>query len=223
MDLAKDPGRGNCEFSPTIQSGSRLELIISATCINTEIMKLIVAVLVSSVMAHLIHAQSLPSATNATPTKIEMLEATTNAIIVKGLGDAGSVSVGSGVMVFQLKESFNADTGARLHGLSLDYAQSNYHRRELIDYDELNLLIKAIDYILSVNHNVTRLPNFMVQFRTRTGFQVIGIGNQRQSFTEMYLQFSSGERMPVNPTQMAQLRGMLANCAVALEALGARK
>ena len=185
-------------------------------------MKIIAAVLLSSVVISAVHAQIQLEATNS-PTKIETLESVTNAIIVKGLGDAGSVSVGSGVMAFQLKESFNVDTGARLLGLTLEYTQASFRRREVIDYDELALLLKAIDSILAVNHNVTQLPNFVVEFKTKSGFQVIGIGNQRQSFIQMHLQFGSGERIMVNPTQMVQLRGMLANCQTALEALGAAK
>ena len=185
-------------------------------------MKMIAAVLLSSVFIAAAHAQTPPETTNA-PTKIETLESSTNAIIVKGLGDAGSVSVGSGVMAFQLKESFDVDTGARLQGLTLEYTQGNFRRREVIDYDEIALLLKAIDSVLAVNHDVTQLPNFVVEFRTKSGFQIIGIGNQRQSLTQMYLQLGTGERIIVNPTQMVQLRGMIANCQTALDALGAAK
>jgi len=182
-------------------------------------MKIIAAVLLSLVLAAAVRAQTMTESTNVAPTKIETLEAQTNAIIVRGIGTASTLSAGPGMLTFQLKESLNADTGAKMHGLMLDYAMANFHRRMVIDYDELAPLLKAMDYIQTVNHDVTQLPNFEVQFRTRSGFQVIGIGNQRQTAVQMYMKFGGDERILVNSTQMAQLRVMIAQCQVALDAL----
>lgn len=184
-------------------------------------MKIIAAVLLSSVLSWAVHAQSPTEITNVSPTKIETLESQTNAIIVRGIGTASTLSAGPGMLTFQLKESFNADTSAKLHGLLLDYALANFHRRMVLDYDELALLLKAMDYIQTVNHDVTQLPNFEVQFRTRSGFQVIGIGNQRQTTVQMFLKFGDDERIPVSSTQMSQLRTMISQCLVALDALRA--
>jgi hypothetical protein len=186
-------------------------------------MRIIAAVLLSSVLASAVHAQSTTETTNAPPTKIETLESATNAIIVRGIGDAGSASVGSGTLTFRLKSSSNVDTGAQLQGLTLEYTVANFHQRAVIDYDELAGLLKAIDYIQTVNHDVTQLPNFVVSFRTKSGFQVIGVGSRRQSFVQLFLQFGNGGRIVANPSQMSQVRGMIANCKVALEALASSK
>ncbi len=186
-------------------------------------MKIIAAVLLSSALASAVHAQIMTETTNVAPTKIETLEAQTNAIIVRGIGTASTLSTGPGMLTFQLKESFNADTDAILHGLMLDYATGNFHRRMVIDYDELTPLLKAMDYVQTVNHDVTQLPNFEVEFRSKSGFQIIGIGNQRQTAVQMFLKFGGDERIAVNSTQMAQLRVMIAQCQVALDALRGAK
>ena len=184
-------------------------------------MRIIAAVLLSTMLACAVRAQSPTETTNVAPTKIETLESQTNAIIVRGIGTASTMSAGPGMLTFQLKESFTPDTGAKLHGLMLDYAMSNFHRRMVIDYDELTPLLKAMDYIQTVNHDVTQLPNFEVEFRTRSRFQVIGIGNQRQTTIQMFLKFGGDERISVSSTQMSQLRAMIAQCQVALDALRA--
>ena len=182
-------------------------------------MKIIAAVLLASALASAAHAQTMAVTTNVAPTKIEMLELQTNAIIVRGMGAASTLSAGPGMLTFQLKESFNADTGAKLHALMLEYAMGNFHRRMVIDYDELTPLLKAMDYLLTANHDVTQLPNFVVEFRTRSGFQVIGIGNQRQTAVQIFMKFGDDDRIPLNSTQMSQLRVMIAQCQVALDAL----
>ena len=182
-------------------------------------MKIIAAVLLSATLASAVHAQFLTEATNVTPTKIETLEAQTNAIIVRGIGTAGSLTAGTGLLTVQLKESLNADTNVKLLGLLLDYAQGNFHRRMVLDYDELALLLKAMDYIQTVNHDVTQLPNFEVVFRTKSGFQVIGIGNQRQTAVQIFMKLGDDERISVNSTQLSQLRTLIAQCQVALDAL----
>lgn len=184
-----------------------------------KLMKIIAAVLLSSVLASAVHAQTIMETTNVAPTKIETLESQTNAIIVRGIGTASTLSAGPGMLTFQLKESFNADTGAILHGLLLDYAMGSFHRRIVIDYDEITPLLKAMDYIQTVNHDVTQLPNFEVEFRTKSGFQVICIGNQRQTAVQMFMKFGDDDRILVNSTQMSQLRVMVAQCQVALDAL----
>jgi len=182
-------------------------------------MKIIATVLLSTTLALAVQAQFLTEATNVAPTKIETLESATNAIIVRGIGTAGSLTAGPGLLTLQLKESLNVDTNVKLLGLQLDYAQGNFHQRMLIDYDELSPLLTAMDYIQKVNHDVTQLPNFEVVFRTKSGFQVIGIGNQRQTAVQIFMKVGDDERIPVNSTQLSQLRTLIAQCQVALDAL----
>jgi hypothetical protein len=161
--------------------------------------------------------------TNVSPTQIEALEEQTNVIIIKGIGPGGSLTVGSGILTVQLKESFIPDNGARLQGLVLDYEQGEFHRRAVVDYDEIAPLLKAMDYIAAVSHDVSGLPDFEAAFKTKAGFQVIGIGNRRQTGVQMFLNFEWRERIPVSSVQMAELRNLIAQSQTALDALNVQK
>ncbi len=158
-------------------------------------------------------------ATNEIRAAIEIFEAQTNVLLVKGVGVGGSVNFGSGVMSVRLKDTFSPDNGQRLQGLVLTYTEGDRRERATVDYEEIDPLLKAIDYVRSASYDVTGLPSFEVEYRTRDGLRIIGLGSRRQSSVEDFVQFDDGDRIPLNSDQIMQLRGIISQARTALDNL----
>ncbi len=148
--------------------------------------------------------------TNAPRTDLEMLELQPDGIIVKGFGPAGSVSVGQGTLSVRVKESFNVDTGGKLEGLTLDFTEGAQRERTVIDYEEIVPLLKGLDYIQSVNYDVTKLSGFETAFQTKSGCRFSAFGSQRHTAIQTFIQFEDAPKIELNSDQIAQLRNVIA-------------
>ena len=166
---------------------------------------------------------ALAQATNAIQTDIENLEGQTNVLIVKGFGSGGMVSVGGGVLAVHLKESFSPDDGKKLQALVLDYNEGGARQRAIIDYVEIDSLLRGLDYIRTAAYGVTGLPSFEVIYRTRDGFKIIGVGSHRESSVQTYVQFDGCQRVLMDSDQMAQLRNTIAQARNTLDELKTAK
>jgi hypothetical protein len=164
-------------------------------------------------------ASATAQSTNIIRADIEQFEAQTNLLIVKGLGTGGSVDFGTAVMAVRLKDSFNPDTGRRLQGIVINFADGDRHERATIDYDELDPLLRAMDYIRAASYDVSSLPSFEAVYQTKDGFRVIGLGSHRQSSVQHFVQFDDCARIPLNSEQIARLRGVISQARNALDEL----
>lgn len=164
-------------------------------------------------------ASAQVQSTNAVRADIEQFEAQTNLLIVKGTGVGGTVNFGNAAISIRLKDSYNPDTGRRLQGIVILFAEGERRERATIDYDELEPLIKAFDYIRSATYDVSGLPSFETVFQTKDGFRVIGFGGHRQTSVQHFVQFDACARIPLNSDQIAQLRGIISQARNALDEL----
>ena len=161
--------------------------------------------------------------TNNVRTDIEVFEAQTNLVVVKGFGTAGSVSVGNGILNIRLKESFSPDTGGKWQALVLDCSDDGAREWAVIDYAEIESLLRGIDYIRSATYDVTGLPGFEASYQSRDGFRVIGVGSHRQSAVQTFVQFEGCRRIPLNSDQMSQLRNQISQARQTLDQLKSPK
>ena len=165
-----------------------------------------------------IASAQVPS-TNNLRADIELFEAQTNLLIVKGMGVGGTVNLGNAAISVRLKDSFNPDSGRRLQGIVILFAEGERRERATIDYDELEPLLKAFDYARSATYDVTGLPSFEASYQTRDGFHVIAFGGHRQSSVQLFVQFDDGARIPLNSDQLAQVRGIISQARNTLDEL----
>ena len=161
--------------------------------------------------------------TNGPATEIEALEQQTNTIIIKAFGPAGTVSIGNGILTVRQKESTDSVTGRRLYGLVLDYNAGGDRLRAVVDYADVDSLVDGVDYIRTINYDVTKLPSFEAFYMTKSGWRVISYCSQRQSGIQLFIEFGEGTRIPVNLDQMTQLRNLIAQTKKSLDALRTAK
>jgi hypothetical protein len=161
------------------------------------------------------HAQT---ATNAPATLIENFELQSDSIMVKGFGDIGSVATEGGAVSVRCKESNNVSANQKMYGISVALAVGQEHASLVVDYDELEGLIRALDYLSKISYNVTPLPSFDASFTTRSGLRVGAHVDHRQSAIQLYLQFEDTEKIPVNADQFTQFLNLINSAKTALDA-----
>ncbi len=160
------------------------------------------------------HAQSQ---TNAPATQIENFELQPDAILVKGFGDIGSVSTEGGAVSVHCKESNNLTINQKMYGISVALTEAQAHGALVVDYDELEGMIHALDFLSKISYQVTPMPGFDASFTTRSGLRVGAHVDRRQSAIELYLQFEDTEKIPLSADQFTQLENLITSAKTALD------
>jgi hypothetical protein len=102
-------------------------------------------------------------------TRLEALDTQTGAVIVKNYTYIGAVSGFSGIATVVSYEFVDAQTGRKDYGIGVEVretARSEREARTYVDYDEIDALLRGIDYISKIERSAT-LENFEAQYRTR--------------------------------------------------------
>jgi len=120
--------------------------------------------------------QTKPEPSHKAKTKLEAFQAKTGVVIIRGFSVIGSVSGQySGSVSVESREFLDASTGKREYGITIHVAKGGEIEREntsYIDYDEIESLLKGIDYISKVKSSVTNLEDFQADYRTKGDFQI---------------------------------------------------
>jgi hypothetical protein len=130
--------------------------------------------LLSSALTSL--AQDAKPSSAETKTKLEAFQAKTGVVIIKGFSDAGSITDQfGGSLKVQSREFRDATSGLRVLGVTIQLKESSRLEREstsFIDYDEIDSLIKGLDYVSKIDNSSTQLSNFEAGYRTRGDLEI---------------------------------------------------
>ena len=146
--------------------------------------------------------------TNAFPTKLEAIEAQAGTVIIKGAGQIGSLAVGEVSIAVLTKETTDVSAGLKEYGLAIELTVNNQQVwKRVVDYDEMDSLIKGLNYISRINYDVTTMPVFVAAYATKSGFRVGAYTSQRRAAIQFFLQDHSSDsgRILITPGQIAQL------------------
>jgi hypothetical protein len=109
-------------------------------------------------------------------TRLEQFQARSGGVVIKGFTDVGSLSGRLGGVVQVTSTEFtDATSGAKQFGIAIEVKETGRFERSsrsYIDLDEIDSLLKGIDYIGSVEKTVTKLANFEATYRSRGDFRV---------------------------------------------------
>ncbi len=158
--------------------------------------------------------------TNSLRTDLGVLEAQTGVIIIKGFGSVGTIPVGADVISLRTKESTDVASGLKAYGLSVQIeANSLPMERIYVDYDEIDSLLGAIDYLIKIKYDVTALPGFEASYTTKAGFRVIANSIRRDGAIQHSLQYGDEPRIMLSSIQMTQLHDLIEQGRKNLDAL----
>jgi hypothetical protein len=181
--------------------------------------QLFVILIVAGSLAFAGHAQD----TNIFKTDLEMFEAQTGTVIVKGFGEVGTISTSAGIISVRVKESMNVSTGARQYGIAVGFTGNDQSiERLVVDYGELDSMLNGIDYLSKVTYDATTLPGFEAEYATKSGLRIIAFSSRRQGVILTFLQYCNLPRIPLTSAQVTQFEGLIGQAKTSLDSLRAK-
>ena len=123
-------------------------------------------------------------------TKIEIFEARTGTVIVRGSVLIDTMSAQNGTVSVRAKESLEPGSGRKVYGIAVDLTEDGRpHDTTMVDYEELGSFLNAIESISKANHSMTSLPDYDVGYTT-TGWLrlVVYTSAKRPGTTQIALQ-----------------------------------
>src|SRR5229473_4307162 len=108
-------------------------------------------------------------------TKLEEFSAKTGIVVIRGFSTIGEVR-GMGSVTVTAREFRDASNPKlRQTGLTVEVKESGRLEREsisFVDYDEIDSLLRGIDYISKIERNVTSLKDFEAEYKTKGDFGI---------------------------------------------------
>ena len=110
--------------------------------------------------------------------KLEDIDGRMETLLIKGRHWVGTVRAQNGsarVEAFEVRDTHNSDraTGVLITFLPADANSRSDEIRSMIDYEEIDGLVKMVDTMIKADDNVTKLSHFEERYRTRGDFEVM--------------------------------------------------
>jgi hypothetical protein len=108
--------------------------------------------------------------------KLEDFDGRLETILIKGRSWVGTVRAQNGTARVEATEIRDTATSTRAAGVVVTVIADGGplgEIRALIDYEEIDALVKAMDTALKAGETVTKLTHFEVRYRTRGDFEVM--------------------------------------------------
>jgi hypothetical protein len=189
-------------------------------------MKKYLAVITLSLAAVLMPDAGRAQTTNYWPflpqTKLEGFETNTGTLILKATVPIANVAASGGELSVMCRQITDLGTGRTEYGIALAVL-GNERPDEvcLIDYDELDSLQDALDYLNKIDWTVTSLPGFNAVYTTKGGFRVTAYGDRRRGgigFAVRNIRLA-GPPLQLSNSQLAQLRSVFDEARAKLDSL----
>ncbi|HKS27447.1 MAG TPA: hypothetical protein VJS44_06485 [Pyrinomonadaceae bacterium] len=172
--------------------------------------------------------QSAPSLPAVPPpfepsTRLEALDAQVGSVLVKNSTYIGGVSGFSGIVMVTSYEFVDVQTGRKDYGIGIELRETGRSDKEgrdartYVDYDEIDALTRAMDYISRIERSAT-LENFEAQFRTRGELQVATFIRPNGSLqSEVSIGFFRRAVITISLGKLADFRKLIADAKTALD------
>ncbi len=107
--------------------------------------------------------------------KLEDLETRESTLLIKGRTWIATLRTAGGSARVEATEIREAGNSARASGVTITFVSANPDNsvRSLIDYDEIDSLVKAFDAMAKADEAVTKHTHFEAHYRTRADFELI--------------------------------------------------
>jgi hypothetical protein len=155
-------------------------------------------------------SQDQPEALKSQPaTKLESFSSRTGIVLIKGFSTVGVVN-GLGRISIDAREFRDASNPKQAqYGVAIEVKESGRLEREstsFIDEDEIESLIKGLEYISKIDRSVTALNSFEAQYRTKGDFAMtvfsgrggeisLGVSSGRIGRASAFLKLSDAQQI----------------------------
>lgn len=138
-------------------------------------------------------AQEIEDAALEPKTKLEAFQLRNGVVVIKGFSRIGVAAGTDGSSIeVETRELRDAESGSKEYGIAIevrDTGKPERRRVSFIDYDELEPLLKGLEYLSKIDISVTHLNRFEADYRTRGDLLISAFSSRGGSVT---LAISSG-------------------------------
>ena len=117
-------------------------------------------------------------------TKLEAFEAQQGMVIIRGFSKIGQIhGIYGNSVVVESMEITNATSTKKEYGITIDAQETGglkRNSRAFVDYDEIESLMKGMDYISKVDKSATKLDNFQVDYKTKGDLNIAVFSTGRE-------------------------------------------
>ena len=162
--------------------------------------------------------------TNLPPTEFQSFMQQTNTVLVRGFTAIGSVSLGNATVSVNAQEGNDISHGQKKYAVTVVLSDTDpegrrYGLSQVMDYEELDSLAGAIDYLGKVTGDVTQLNGFEATYATKSGFRIISHSDRKQGTVNLYIQFNGYPRIAASSDQLNQLRSLIVQAKSTLDGI----
>jgi hypothetical protein len=154
-------------------------------------------------------------------TKLESFQRQTGTVVIKGYSEMGKIG-GLGSVSVDCMEFIDASTRRRQMGIVIEVTESGRLEksdRSFIDYDEIDPLLKGIDYIANVKTEATRLGNFEAIYKTKGEFSVITFSSSGKVDAAVKSGYALPATAYLSLKQLGELRNLISRAKQKLDSL----
>lgn len=120
-------------------------------------------------------------------TKLEAIEGRYESLLLKGFSQIAVIRVRGAEIRIDAVELRDNTASSKAQGITIAMREADQERitenRAFVDYEEIDALLRAIDFAAKVNETVTRLAGFEARYRTRGDFEFVVFRQGRASGT----------------------------------------
>ncbi len=186
----------------------------------------LIAVAAWSLLTVTTHAQCTNCCLQLPKTKLETFENRIGMVMIKGTAQIGLITAEAGGLVVRCKELMDSSTGEKEFGIVVVVRVTEQQQETaVIDYDELDPLLKGIDFLSKVDRSVTTLPGLEAVFTTRGEFQIATHSSRQTGSIEAAVQCNRASKFKVMLTleQLAKFRQLIEEAKGKLDSIRGEK
>lgn len=158
-------------------------------------------------------------------TKLEAFSARTGVVLIKGYSTIGNINSLGRVSVDTREFRDASNPKAREYGITIGVKESGRLERENISYidaEEIESLIRGIDYISKIDKGATTMTEFEAQYRTKGDFSITTFSSRNG---EIGVAVSSGRISKttayIKPHDLIQLKAFIAEAKNTIDSIKA--
>lgn len=160
-------------------------------------------------------------------TRIEAFEAQAGTVVVRGFSKVGELrGVYGGVLTVQSMEFRDATTGKKEYGISIDVKETGRLERSnrlFIDYEEIESLLKGIDYVATLDKSSTKLDNFQADYRTKGDLRISTFSSGNDIMTSVASGSIGATSLFLRIADLGKLRDLVLTAKSKLDSMCANK
>jgi hypothetical protein len=183
--------------------------------------KIILIATVGAFLSVVSRAQVTNLNLTAPATKLEALETNIGVVIIKGTAPVGSVSANEAVVSVTCKEDTDTSTNRKEYGILVGIKRGDQPEdRTVLDYDELESLLKAIEYFSTIDWQATALTSFDAYYVTKAGLRIAAFSSKRNGTIQVAMRSNRmGKGIVLSADQLAQFKWFVVSAQHKLDAI----